>query len=76
MEAHAVSEPQQHPPGREPSLTVEEVIARVQDLADETYPAGYRPLRWQVEAYYLGDLTAIAAAAIHSHRGSRNSLPG
>ena len=45
---------------------VEQVIARVQRLCDAPRPAGGYPLATYVEGWFLGDITAIAAAAIRS----------
>jgi hypothetical protein len=41
-------------------------MARVQRLCELPRPDGRYPLPGYVEAYFLGDITAIAAAAIHS----------
>ena len=46
--------------------TVEQVIARVQRLCDTARPAGGYPLATYVEGWLLGDITAIATAAIRS----------
>lgn len=48
------------------SLTVHDVMARVQRLSETPRPDGGYPLATYVEAYFLGDMTAIAAAAIRS----------
>jgi hypothetical protein len=37
------------------------LMARGQRLAELPRPAAGRPLAWHVEAYYLGDLAALAA---------------
>jgi hypothetical protein len=47
-------------------LTVQDVMARVQRLSETPRPDGGYPLATAVEAYFLGDMTAIAAAAIRS----------
>ena len=44
--------------------TVEQVIARVQRLCDVPRAAGVYPLADDVEAWLLGDISAISAAAI------------
>lgn len=46
--------------------TVEQVIARVQQLCDTPSPEGGYPLATYVEGWFLGDITAITAAAIRS----------
>jgi hypothetical protein len=46
--------------------TVHDVMARVQRLSETPRPDGGYPLATYVEAYFLGDMTAIAAAAIRS----------
>jgi hypothetical protein len=48
---------------------VQDVIARVQRLADSPRPAGGYPLAWHVEAAAAGDVTAIAVAVL---RGARS----
>ena len=50
--------------GRPP--TVHEVMARVQRLSETPKPDGGYPLTSCVETYFLGDITAITAAAIRS----------
>jgi hypothetical protein len=45
-----------------------EMIARLQRLLDTPRPVGGYPLEWFVEAFYLGDLTAIAALSIRSSK--------
>jgi hypothetical protein len=54
------------PPGQLP--TVQQVMARVQRLCELPTPDGRYPLPSYVEAYFLGDVTAIVAAAIRSER--------
>lgn len=51
-------------PGQLP--TVHQVIARVQRLCELPRPEGQYPFAGYVEAYFLGDITAITAAAIRS----------
>ena len=46
--------------------TVRDVMARVQRLSETPRPVGGYSLATHVEAYFLGDITAIAAAAIRS----------
>jgi hypothetical protein len=48
------------------------LIARAQRLIDTPRPVGGYPLAWHVEAKNVGDLTAIAAAAL---RGSGSARP-
>jgi hypothetical protein len=45
---------------------VEDLIARGQRLVDSPRPAGGYPLGWHVEALHVGDLTAIAVAALRA----------
>jgi hypothetical protein len=45
---------------------VQELIARAQRLADTPLPAGGYPLAWHVEALHVGDLSAIAVAALRT----------
>lgn len=53
-------------PGQLP--TVHQVMARVQRLCELPRPDGRYPLPGYIEAYFLGDITAISAAAIRSDR--------
>ena len=46
--------------------TVHAVMARVQRLSEAPRPDGGYPLTHSVEAYFLGDMTALAAATIRS----------
>jgi hypothetical protein len=46
--------------------TVHQVIARVQRLCELPRPESRYPLAGYVEAYFLGDITAITAATIRS----------
>jgi hypothetical protein len=46
--------------------TVHQVMARVQRLCETPRPEGRFPPASYVEAYFLGDITAITAAAIRS----------
>lgn len=48
------------------AYTTAELIARVQRLMDTRRPAGGYPLEHIVEAYYLGDISAIAALSLRS----------
>lgn len=49
--------------GSQPTVQqVEVLIARAQHLIDSR-PRGEYPLTWCIEAFYIGDLTAIAAVA-------------
>jgi hypothetical protein len=50
------------------SPTVDQVISRVQTLSQTPRQAGGYPLATYVEGYFLGDMTAIAAAVIRSER--------
>jgi hypothetical protein len=48
---------------------VQDVVARGQWLVDRPRPVGGRSLRWHVEAFYVGDLAALAVAALREqHR--------
>jgi hypothetical protein len=47
---------------------VRRVAARGQWLVDTPRPVDGQLLRWHVEALYVGDLTAIAAAALRERR--------
>ena len=47
---------------------VHQVMARVQRLCELPRPDGRYPLPGYVEAYFLGDITAITAAAMRSER--------
>jgi hypothetical protein len=49
-------------------MTIEQVVARVQRLSTATRPEGSYPLAAYVEGYFLGDMTAIVAAAIRAER--------
>ncbi|HEY3944552.1 MAG TPA: hypothetical protein VGL78_04940 [Solirubrobacteraceae bacterium] len=51
---------------RGPAYTTAELIARLQRLVDKPRPPGGPPLEHVVEAYYLGDITAIAALSLRS----------
>ena len=46
--------------------TVQQVIARVQQLCERPRPLGGYPVATYVEGYFLGDITAIVAATIRS----------
>ena len=55
------------PTGAQGSVpSVQELMARVQGLVDTPRPARGYPLDWYVEALHVGDLTAIAVAALRS----------
>jgi hypothetical protein len=53
---------------RSASRHVRRVAARGQWLVDTPRPADGHDLRWHVEAIYVGDLTALAAAALQKQR--------
>ena len=55
--------------GRE-SLGVQDLMARAQRLVDSPRLADGYPLEWHVEAAYVGDLDAIAVAALRSSSAS------
>jgi hypothetical protein len=44
----------------------QDVVARAQRLVDTPRPVGGYPLKWHVEALHVGDLTAIAVAALRA----------
>jgi hypothetical protein len=43
-------------------------MSRGQRLVDAPRPAGEKSLAWYVEAQFVGDLLALAAAALHAER--------
>jgi hypothetical protein len=43
-------------------------MSRGQRLVDARRPAGGDSLAWYVEAQFVGDLLALAAAALHAER--------
>lgn len=54
-----------HPVGSGPATRhVQRVAARGQRLVDTPRPVDGHDLRWQIEAFYVGDITALAAAAL------------
>jgi hypothetical protein len=60
-----------HPAGSGPGeRDVRRVAERGQWLVDTPRPGDGHPLRWHVEAFYVGDLTALAAAALRKQRGT------
>jgi hypothetical protein len=52
--------------GRGESRSVQGLTARAQRLIDLPRPVGGYSLEWHVEALHVGDLTAIAVAALRS----------
>lgn len=50
----------------EPTRDVQELVARGQRLVAAPRPTGDDALAWHVQAYYLGDFSAIAAAALRA----------
>lgn len=50
------------------------IVARGQHLVDSR-PRGTYPLAWCIEAAYIGDLTALAAAAARTARMTRPEPP-
>jgi hypothetical protein len=47
---------------------IHEIKARAQHLADAPLPWDGYPLEWHVEAWLIGDITALAAVAILAER--------
>jgi hypothetical protein len=45
---------------------VQALVSRGQRLVDTPRPASGDSLAWYIEAQFVGDLTAIAAAALHA----------
>lgn len=45
-----------------------ELIARAQQLADTPRPISEFPLEWLIEASHVGDLTAVAIAALRASK--------
>jgi hypothetical protein len=43
---------------------------RARSLVDAPRPAGGYPLAWYIEAQYIGDFTAVAAAAVRAAAAS------
>jgi hypothetical protein len=57
------------PVGSEPARRhVQRIAARGQWLVDTPRPVGGHDPRWHVEAFYVGDITALAAAALQEQR--------
>jgi hypothetical protein len=55
------------PSGGEALLcAVQDVVARAQRLVDSPRPVDGYPLAWHIEASHVGDLTAIAVAAVRA----------
>jgi hypothetical protein len=46
--------------------SLQEMLTRAQCLVDAPRPASGQSLAWYVDAFYVGDLTAIAAAALRA----------
>ncbi len=44
----------------------EEILAQLRRLTEMPRPAGGYPAEWCIQAYYLGDATALAALALRS----------
>jgi hypothetical protein len=49
---------------------VRDLVGRAQRLVDSPRPVGGYPLAWHVEALHVGDLTAIAVAALRASESS------
>lgn len=62
-----------HSGGGGPSCSADELIARAEFLIDVPQPYDGYPLEWHAEALNVGDLTAIAAAALRDR--SRSDVP-
>lgn len=55
------------PPGSRPQWSgLREAIDRVQWLGDTVRPYDGYPLIWCVESFYLGDMSALAAASLRA----------
>lgn len=52
---------------RESARFVYEMIGRAQELIDTRRSEDGYPLAWYIEALYVGDLTALAASALHGY---------
>jgi hypothetical protein len=61
--------------GGEPLRTVDDVVARAQRLIDSPQPYDGYPLEWHFEALNVGDLTAIAIAALRASSSDSASDP-
>jgi hypothetical protein len=44
--------------------TVNELLARLQELVDTRPTEGHSPIEWAVPAYFLGDVGAVAALSL------------
>jgi hypothetical protein len=53
-------------PGQNPSPSADDLLARLQDLVDTRPPDGGHPLGWAVPAYFMGDMSALAALSLRS----------
>lgn len=49
-----------------PGASAKELIARAQELVDTPPAEGGHPLEWAVPAYFVGDMTALAAVSLRS----------
>jgi hypothetical protein len=47
-------------------MTLQQVLARVQQLCETLRPDGGYPVATYIEGYFLGDVTAIVAAKLRS----------
>ncbi|MGA2012551.1 MAG: hypothetical protein ABSH51_18755 [Solirubrobacteraceae bacterium] len=47
-------------------MTLQQVLARVQQLCETPRPDGGYPVATYIEGYFLGDVTAIVAAKLRS----------
>jgi hypothetical protein len=56
---------QQEPPG---AASARELAARLQELVDTKPSEGGHPLEWAVPAYFLGDMSALAALSLRAGR--------
>ncbi len=54
------------PSGSVGSARVQALVSRGQRLVDTPRPASGDSLAWYIEAQFVGDLTAIAAATLHA----------
>ncbi len=50
--------------GRGSACDIDDLTARAQWLADAVHPWDGYPLEWHVEAWLIGDLSALAAVAL------------
>jgi hypothetical protein len=51
---------------RETRRDVQDLVARGQRLVDGPRPTGEEALAWHIQAYFLGDFSATAAAALRA----------